>query len=137
MKAHKTIGVTGSLCKGNGLSQGQTHLYMALGMVNICTVKAREFNPFSFPLPASFCSQHLSTQENRTIKHTKNKAVLSSACVCCPLAIAVSQLVLCFSWQERRTTQKSFSQKTSKQRVFSEHAYLFSDSSLHSLNRTS
>lgn len=89
---------------------GKHYLYMAMGMVNICTVKAREFKPSSFPLPVSFCSLCLSTQENRTIKTEKKKrikAFLSSACVCCcPLAIAVSQLAFCFSWQERRTVQQ-------------------------------
>lgn len=54
----------GSLCEGNDCLLGKQHLYMALGTVNICTVKARELSPPSCCL----CSRHLSTGENRTIK---------------------------------------------------------------------
>ncbi len=140
MKAHQTTWMQGLCVKVMARLLGKQHLYMTLGMVNICTVKAREFNPSSFPLPVSFCSRRLSTEDNKTIKTQKKRdaALLSSACVCVVVLWQLQSLDLFSALAGRRGAL--YNRVTPRRRlssgVFSEHAYLFSDNSLSSLNRT-
>lgn len=129
-KAHQMMWTQRLCVKVMARLPGKQHLYTTLGTVNICTVKAREFNPSSSssspffkspffffalfsPLISTWKQNNKSTGKKTKTKRQYNKALLS--CVCCrrPLAIAVSQLVFCFSWQERRTVPQSDSQKTS------------------------
>lgn len=138
MKAHQMMGMQGLCVKVMACLLGKHYLYMAMGMVNICTVKAREFKPSSFPLPVSFCSLCLSTQENRTIKTEKKEknqgfSVLS---LCVLLSFGNCSLSTCFLLQlagEAHCTTVTPRRHLSS-RVFGEHACLFSDNSLFSLN---
>lgn len=139
MKARQMMGVQGLCVKVMVCLLGKQYLYMTLGMVNICTVKAQEFNPSSFPLPVSFCSRRLSTPENRTIKTQKKTRLLYPRLVCVVVLWQLQSLNLFSALAGRRGTL--YSRVTPRRHlssgVFSEHAYLFSDNSLYSLNRTS
>lgn len=132
---------------------GKQHLYTTLGTVNICTVKAQEFNPSSsssspfFKSPFFFllCSRRLSAHENRTIKargkkkKPKDNTTRRFYPVCVVVVLWQLQSLNLFSalagrrgaLYHRATPRRHLSSG-----VLSEHAYLFSDNSLFSLNRT-
>lgn len=64
MKAHDVMRMQGLCVKVTAFLLGKQHLYLALEMVNICTVKAREFNPSAFPLPFVLSTyQHKKTEQ--------------------------------------------------------------------------
>lgn len=115
---------------------GKQHLCMALGMVNICTVKAPEFNPSS--LPASFCCLRLSAQENRTINnHRKKKArLLYPQLVHVGVLWQLQSLDLFSAYRRGALHNKVTPRRHVSGGVVREHTYLFSDNSLHTLNAT-
>lgn len=115
-------------------------LYMALGMVNICTVKAQEFNPSSFPLPVSFCSRRLSTQENRTIKTQEKKKKSRLFCPRLGSVVVLWQLqslnMLSALADRRGTLYNTVAPiRHLSSSVLRAYAYLFSENSLYSLNK--
>lgn len=138
MKVNKMTWMQGRCVTVTDCLLGKQHLYMTLGIVNICTVKAREFNPTSLPASASFCSQRLSTQENRTIKNTQKTSFFSPQLVRVVVLWQLQSLNMFCAFAGRRGAL--YNTVTPRRHlnngVFSEHAYLFSENSLHSLTRT-
>lgn len=138
MKVNKMTWMQGRCVTVTDCLLGKQHLYMTLGIVNICTVKAREFNPTSLPVSASFCSQRLSTQENRTIKNTQKTSFFSPQLVRVVVLWQLQSLNMFCAFAGRRGAL--YNTVTPRRHlnngVFSEHAYLFSENSLHSLTRT-
>lgn len=138
MKVNKMTWMQGRCVTVTDCLLGKQHLYMTLGIVNICTVKAREFNPTSLPVSASFCSQRLSTQENRTIKNTQKTSFFSPQLVRVVVLWQLQSLNMFCAFAGRRGALYNTvtPRRHLNSRVFSEHAYLFSENSLHSLTRT-
>lgn len=138
MKVNKMTWMQGRCVTVTDCLLGKQHLYMTLGIVNICTVKAREFNPTSLPVSASFCSQRLSTQENRTIKNTQKTSFFFPQLVRVVVLWQLQSLNMFCAFAGRRGAL--YNTVTPRRHlnsgVFSEHAYLFSENSLHSLTRT-
>lgn len=152
-KAHQMMWTQRLCVKVMARLPGKQHLYTTLGTVNICTVKAREFNPSSsssspfFKSPFFFlvCSRRLSAHENRTIKargkkkKPKDNTTRRFYPVCVVVVLWQLQSLNLFSalagrrgaLYHRATPRRHLSSG-----VLSEHAYLFSDNSLYSLNRT-
>lgn len=62
MKVNKMTWMQGRCVTVTDCLLGKQHLYMTLGIVNICTVKAREFNPTSLPFVLS-AYQHKKTEQ--------------------------------------------------------------------------
>lgn len=145
-----------SLCKGNGSSPGQTaplhdtgnskHLHCKSPRVESLTLPPPPPPPFSSP-PFFFllCSRRLSAHENRTIKargkkkKKKDNTTRRFSPVCVVVVLWQLQSLNLFSalagrrgaLYHRATPRRHLSSG-----VLSEHAYLFSDNSLFSLNRT-
>lgn len=148
-KAHQMMWTQRLCVKVMAPLLGKQHLYMTLGTVNICTVKAREFNPSSssplFQVPFFyFCSRRLSAHENRTIKARggkKNKKTTRRfypRLVCVVVLWQLQSLNLFSALAGRRGAlyHRATPRRLLSSGVLSEHAYLFSDNSLYSLNRT-
>lgn len=152
-KAHQMMWTQRLCVKVMARLPGKQHLYTTLGTVNICTVKAREFNPSSsssspfFKSPFFFFalfSPLISTwkQNNKSTgkkKKPKDNTTRRFYPVCVVVVLWQLQSLNLFSalagrrgaLYHRATPRRHLSSG-----VLSEHAYLFSDNSLFSLNRT-
>lgn len=121
MKAHQMMGMQGLCVKVMACLLGKHYLYMAMGMVNICTVKAREFKPSSFLLPPSsfllfFVLINTRKQNNKNRKKRKESRLFCPQLVCVVVLWQLQSLNLLSALAGRRgALYNSYSQKTSQQ----------------------
>lgn len=136
MKDHGMTWMKGHCVKVTSCLQGKQRCCKALGTVNICTVKAWEVDPSSFPLSRFLLFWALinTTEQNNNNTHKKEQGVYHWL-VCAAVLWQLQSLNLFSASAGRRAAlyNRVTPRRHLSSGVFSEHAYLFSDNSLHSL----